>query len=313
MANNFSNEPFYYRNRNLVVGLFVLLPFLIVVVLLITTAIRSDLLESWIVYNLKCETGAGIMAGRTPVKIMGIDVGNVTSVNLNDDGYVDVQLRIKNRYGHFIRKNSVAHFRQKNIVVGDWEINLSPGTFDKRNADFGDTLGVQYAIRLEDFMELTSDFMSPLQDIVQSLNEGTGLMKYILGEDTLMTEIHNLLGEVEYLLGDARGTLKQTDRVINNFTNFGTRGTNMVDSLMMFSSHADSMISNLNSSVNGLDTLINNLDDVPKDFGRVMDELSVELGKMDMIFKGLENHWLLRKSIKKQRKEMESLDESSSK
>lgn len=309
MSKQNSNEPFHYRNRNLVVGFFVLLPFFVVSALLIATVVRSDLLESWITVNLKCESGTGLIKGRTPVKVMGIYVGNVKKVEINRSGYVDVSIRIKEKFEDFIRTNSDARLSQKNIVVGDWEIDISSGTFDRPYISDGDTLNVVYPIRLDDFMELTTGFMGPLQDIVTSLNSGEGLIKYILGsEDTLMPGIYSLIEEVEQLFYKAGNTLTKADDMLSDFSKFGNHGVNMVDSLMIFAKSADRMIVDFNKTVFNMDSLVNDMDVIPKDFGRVMGELSSELDELNLVFKALENHKLIKRSFERERKKEQELN-----
>lgn len=298
---NRSNEPFYYKHRTFFVGLFLAVPVVVVVIATVFTAIKSEIMTDWTTIHIKSESGAGLIKGRTPVQIMGMDVGHIYDVDINPEGYVDVGLKIKTKYASILATDSKARLMQKNIVVGDWIVDLTVGSNAYLPIQNGDTLNVEYTVRLDELMELFTNFMDPLKLIVQSLQEGEGLVKYLLGSDSIVSDIHKLIGSADHLMTRTGYTMNKANKMLDNFNEFGNHGIATVDSLMTFAISADRMVKDLNNTVYTMDTLFNNLDSIPTDFHNVMEHISAELDQVDLLFKALENHWLLKRSIRRQK------------
>lgn len=301
-----SNDPLYYKHRNFFVGLFVLIPLLIVPVLLVFALVKSEILEKRMKLYIRCETASGLKE-TTPVNILGKKVGNIHSFSLNEKGHVDVIIQIKERYSHMLHRDSKAKLRQKNFVVGDWEIDLTMGT-GKEGVKNGDTLEVEYQIRLEELTEWFSQMierftkmMKPLESIFESLDRGEGIIKYIFGEDTLGVDVRILLDRVNHVFTRVDKTLVHADRMISNLTKLGDRGIEAVDSLMVLSENVDVLIKDLNVVVSDLDSLVTGFDNLPGDVDRVVDLLEKDLEEAEILLKGIQNHWFFRRTMKKQR------------
>lgn len=301
---NKHKEPFYYKHRTFFVGLFLAVPIVIILLTAIFTLVKSEILTDWTTVHIKSESGAGLIEGRTPVQIMGLDVGHVYNVDINPEGYVDVALKVKTKYASILATDSKARMMQKNIVVGDWLIDLTVGSNAYLPIQNGDTLQVEYTVRLDELMELFTNFMDPLKSIVQSLQEGEGLVKYLLGSDSIVEDVHRLIGSADKLMTRAGNTMNNADKMLNNFNKFGSHGIATVDSLMVFANNADKMVRELNNTVYSMDTLFSSLDSIPSDFHKVMTHLSRELDQVELIFKALENHWLLRRAIRRQKEKI---------
>lgn len=296
-----STDPFYYKHRKFFVGIFVLIPLLVIPALLIFALIQSEMLAKWVELNLKCETGMGLKKG-TEVNIIGKKVGHVHSVTLNKNGYVDVAIRIKDRYKEFVRKDSRAWLKQKHFVVGDWEIDLTMGNKDSSDViENGDTLEVVYQIRLEKMVEVVTEMITPLEKIIESLEKGEGLIKYIFGEDTLMSDVHAILGRVNNLFTEVNRTLYNANQMIDHLAAFGSHGTATVDSLMVFSQHADQLIADMGFVVLDLDSLISDFGLLPENVDTVLYLLQEDLREAEILLKGIQNHWFFRRAIRKQR------------
>jgi ABC-type transporter Mla subunit MlaD len=304
-----SKDPFYYKHKNFFVGLFVLVPLLVIPALLMFILIKSEILEHWVELHMKCETGTGLKKS-TNVNILGNAVGHVQTVTLNEKGYVDVTIQVKKRYSHFIHKDSKAYLKQKNFVVGDWEIDLTIGSQTSQPISDGDTLAVEYQIRLEKMVEVFTQMMEPFESLIQSLNRGEGILKFIFGEDTLMSDVHVIFGRIHGLFTEINHTLKNANAMIDNLALLGTRGVETVDTLMVFSQQANRLIENVNIVVDDMDTLVNRLGSLPEGVDSLMIMLKDELREADILLKGLQNHWLLKRSIEKRlRLEEKKFDE----
>jgi len=304
-----SADPFYYKHRNFFVGIFVLIPVLVVPALLLFALVKSEMLENWVTLNLQCETGMGLKKS-TMVNILGKNVGHVHSVILNEKGYVDVVIKIKRRYHHFVHKDSKAWLKQKNFVVGDWEIDITMGDGASPQVEDGDTLAVQYQIRLEKMVEVFTEIMTPLESIFESLAKGEGILKYIFGEDTILTDIHIVLGRVNNLFTEINRTLANANQMIDNLGALGTHGIVTIDTLMVFSQRANRLVENLDYVVADVDSLIAGFDDLPGDVDSLIVMLMKDVREAEILLKAIRNHWLFRRTIKRQmRKEEREMEE----
>jgi ABC-type transporter Mla subunit MlaD len=318
-----STDPFYYKHRNFFVGIFVLIPLLVIPALGMFILIRSEIFESQCTLHLKCETGVGLIPKKTIVNIQGMKVGRITSITLNEKGYVDVDLKFKRKYRRFVHKDSKAYLKQKNFIVGDWEIDLTGGEMDSLgNAKYpvvedDDTLQVKYQIRLEKMVEaviqmfeVAKKMITPLEKIILSIENGEGVLKYIFGEDTVMTDVHAIVGRANNLISSVNRTLANADGAIDNLSALGVHGIVTVDTLMVFAQEAGRLIDNLDMVVEDVDSLISGFDNLPEDIDSLVIMLKKDVKEADILLKAIKNHWLFRRAVQRQmRKEEKEMGE----
>ena len=294
-------DPFHYRHRNIFVGIFVLIPLLVIPALLIFALVKSEFFENWIEVYIQCETGTGLNS-TTPVSVLGNEVGHVHSVNLNDSGYVDVVLRVKDDYKRFIHKDSKATIKQKNFVFGDWEIDLTMGNTSSPPIKDGDTLEVDYPVRLDKLVTQLVEMMAPLEDIFQSIASGEGILKHILGSDTLMPKTTEVFNKINGLFGEVDFTIDKANIMIEKLTDFSEHGNATIDSIMSLFGNVEGLISKIDAVVVNIDSLIAGFGSLPEDASTILKLLQKDLQGAEVLLKGIENHWLLRRTIKKQKK-----------
>jgi len=75
---------------------------------------------------VKYDNAAGL-GKSAAVTILGIKVGYVESVVLNNAGHIDVAMKIKKDCMRLVKKDSRARLQQKNVAIGDWEVELTVG------------------------------------------------------------------------------------------------------------------------------------------------------------------------------------------
>jgi hypothetical protein len=269
--------------------------------------------ESHCKLHLKCEIGTGLIPKKTNIYIQGIRVGRVSKVTLNEKGYVDVAIKVKRQYSKFLHKDSKAKLKQKNFIVGDWEIDLTVGECDSLGnqrysvVEEGDTLEVVYQIRLEKMVEefiqmvdVVKKMIIPLEEIFQSIEDGEGILKYIFGEDTVMTDVHAIVGRANKLITSVNRTLANANGAIDNLSTLGVHGTVTIDTLMVFAKDANRLIDNLDMVVEDVDSLIAGFDNLPEDVDSLMYMLKNDVKEAELLLKAIQNHWLFRRAIKRQ-------------
>src|SRR5512136_2877878 len=121
-----TGEAFHRKYRNAFVGMFILIVLVIVGILFLFTVFR-DVLEKWDYLYVKYDTASGL-AKNGAVTILGMKVGVIKDVSLSPSGRIDVKLKIRRMYMPYIHRDSRARLQQKNIAIGDWEIDLTRGS-----------------------------------------------------------------------------------------------------------------------------------------------------------------------------------------
>lgn len=294
-------DPFYYKHRNIFVGIFVSIPILVIPALLIFMLLKSEIFGNWIGIYLQCETGTGLIK-KTPVNVLGKEVGHVKSVKLNEGGYVDVVLKVKQHYSHFIHKDSKATIKQKNFVFGDWEIDLTMGNKSSPQIKDGDTLEVDYPVRLDKLIAQLMEMMTPLEDIFQSIASGEGILKHILGSDTLMPKTAEVFNKINRLFGEVEFTIDKANIMIEKLTDFSEHGNATIESIMSLFGNVEGLIGKIDAVVVNIDSLIAGFGSLPEDANTILNLLQKDLQQAEVLLKGIENHWLLRRTIRKQKK-----------
>ena len=122
-----SSEQFHRKHRNFFVGLFILIPLVLLPAFLLYTLIKMSYLEKTSYLFVKYDNAAGL-GKNAAVTVLGIKVGYVESVRLNGAGYIDVTMKVKRDCMRLVKKDGLARLQQKNVAIGDWEIELTGGS-----------------------------------------------------------------------------------------------------------------------------------------------------------------------------------------
>jgi phospholipid/cholesterol/gamma-HCH transport system substrate-binding protein len=96
------------------------------------------------------KTVSGLKVGNN-VRFSGINIGNVSDVELLTDTSVMVDLVIRKKYQEFIKKDAKASIGSDGLM-GDKVLTISPGTVGNSPVKNGDIILVKNAIEMEDVM-----------------------------------------------------------------------------------------------------------------------------------------------------------------
>ncbi|MFW5960699.1 MAG: MlaD family protein, partial [Chitinivibrionales bacterium] len=241
-------EPFYYKHREKVVLSFIIAAGVIALSVFVYTFVKTEAFSSGTILYINARSSGGVKPG-SPVTMSGINAGYVKSTHISDEGDVIIKIKVRTKYVKHIDMESVAKLKKKNIMVGDWEVSISQGKGFGSDVENGDTLQSRMPVDIERLMEQFAGMVNPMSDVFQSITEGEGIIRHIFGSDTLidgmyrsMSNIDRLLTEVESLMKHTESVLVQADQAFASVDRFGVHGQRTVDSLMVFSSNADQLI-----------------------------------------------------------------------
>ena len=110
-----------------IVGWFVLLPALILGGVLFVVGNNQDLFAKKYEISTVFSEGFGLRVGY-PVTLLGLQVGRINSIEFTDQNNARFKLKLLKKYQDKIRANSVARVEKSGGLIGDPQIEITPGS-----------------------------------------------------------------------------------------------------------------------------------------------------------------------------------------
>jgi ABC-type transporter Mla subunit MlaD len=287
-----TGEAFHRKHRNLFVGLFIIIPIIVLPIFLLYTFIKTDLLEKSDYLYVKF-SNAGGLGGNAAVTILGMKVGYIETVGLNNGGYIDVKMKIKRRYLQLVKKDSKARLQQKNVAIGDWEIELTEGTAAAPGARSGDTLESIVLAPLAKTLDQVTKTVETLQQILQNVLDGKGTVGKLFKEDSLVILAKSIERNANGLIVRAHTTLARVDSVLIKVAQIGDKGKQVADSIVVISGMVARLITDVNLLVNSVQT-------TSQDLPGVMSRVQGDISEVELMLKALQNNFLIKSGINSQ-------------
>jgi ABC-type transporter Mla subunit MlaD len=113
-----------YKSSEIMVGVFLVLAIAVVIAVIIMIGSERRWFEKRYEFTTKFLRAEGVSPGM-PVAIKGIQVGEVQSVYLNEDNWIEVTFTVFQEYTERIRKDSVVKLRSP--LIGSKALDIIPG------------------------------------------------------------------------------------------------------------------------------------------------------------------------------------------
>jgi phospholipid/cholesterol/gamma-HCH transport system substrate-binding protein len=296
-----AGEPFHRRHRNLFVGLFIAIPLIILPGFLLYTTIKTA--KQWDYLYVRYPNANGL-ARNGAVTILGMKVGFIETVTLNEAGYIDVKAKIKHQYLPMVKKDSKASLQQKNVAFGDWEIALTEGTKTSPPIKNGDTLQSTVQTPIAKTLEQVNKTVETLQKILQQILEGKGTVGRLIKEDTVINLVQKAERNTNGLITRAYTTLARVDTILIKVAQIGDKGKVLADSVIGISGKVGKLITDVNLLVNSFQT-------AAKDVPGLMNRVQKDIADVELMLKALQNNVIIKSGISSQSDPM--LDDNTSK
>jgi len=283
-------EPFHRKHRNLFVGLFVIIPLIALPVFMLYTFAKSS--TRWEFLYAKYET-AGSLTRNAAVTFHGIKIGYIDAVALNDAGYIDVNLKVNSKFMHLVKKDSKARLMQRNVAIGEWEIELADGSKTALSVVNGDTLNSVVQAPIAQTLENVNKTIETFQKILQNILDGKGTVGRIMKEDTLVTIAQSLGRNVNGLLVQARGTVARVDTVLVKVAQMGDKGKLLADTVITIGSKVSKLVSDVN-------LLVNSAQGAAKDVPQMMERVQSDMADVELMLKALQSNPIIKSGISTQ-------------
>lgn len=163
----------------------------------------------WQRYNLKTRFGnvAGLASG-SPVRIAGVEVGTVTSVELSGE-QVEVVFEVNATNRPLITNNSVARLGSVSLL-GQSAVDITPASTGTPIPDWGYVPQGRPAAAMSDMTDSASQGIGELTAMIHDIRGGQGTVGKLMTDDALYAELNKFVASATALtegLKQGRGTM----------------------------------------------------------------------------------------------------------
>jgi hypothetical protein len=181
-----------------------------------------------------------------------------------------------------------ALIQQKNLVVGDWEIQLTGGSEKTPLVNDNDTLKAEYSIRIDKLTEQVTGMVVQIDSIVRRIASGKGAIGRLISEDTFITQSSAILRNINGVIVQSSNVMKQVDSMFKNVNAVGASSAVIVDSLK-------TVMAGVQKALADAQAVMANAKDASSHLGPVVDKIQDNLDQAEVMMRGLQKSWLIRK------------------
>jgi phospholipid/cholesterol/gamma-HCH transport system substrate-binding protein len=290
-------ERFKFRHVNEITGTLVL----VVVAVLIATVVWTGHSQRWFRSNVPLrivlpEAGAAGIRQGSEVYFLGTLVGTVSYVEVDENGGMEAQTRIRRDFFRFVRTDSSAVVKKTFGVAGDsfFEITRGEGQpLPQKNAS----------------IICKEQFQSALEAAVEEIrSQATLVMKKTSAGLETWTQLGADLGETRQHLDQLAGRLENIAAGVE--AGNGTVGkliteTTLADEAQHILAQANEVMSGLEGVGTSLNATAKNMQDGTARLPEIADAVADEaeelpgLREIERLVEAMQRHWLLRKYVNK--------------
>ncbi len=234
---------------------------------------------------------AGLRMG-APVKLGGIDVGNVKNVFFDEQGKVEVILEIRYRFNKQIRHNSLARISTMGLM-GDKIIEITVGTSAAKALLPGETLNSEDPLDVSDIIEIVKPSLKDLERTLKNLADFTDRLGSSGGQlDQTLNNLRSITQELKsgegvlpHLLRD-----KQTYEDLRTLTSSGAKAAQKLETV---ADRAEKASKDLEPIMADLQISMKNLKAASQELPGIMHSGKEAVDNVNKTMKSLQGNWLL--------------------
>ncbi len=206
-----------YTTQERIVGTFVLAAVAILMWLMLSSSVNTDLFEDYLTIYGEMESSKAVDKD-TDISISGISVGKVSSVEITDDNQIVLSMNILKKYHNLLRIDSKAQLSSFDFaVLGKSFIDITPGTSGLPLLEDGSTIKIRESLNINNLVKKIGPIISALES---SLNKTDKVLSVIRPEqigsiiDNMDAASKNLIeisDEIANGKGIAHSTIYDTD------------------------------------------------------------------------------------------------------
>lgn len=182
-------------------AMFILLAALGMALAFVWTGVKKDAFTAKSPVYFVADSGQDLSVGM-PVKFSGFKIGKLNTLTLDEQGQVQVEVKIDTKYLGLIRQDAVMSLKKEG-VIGDGVLEISRGAEDKPALVAGGKVRFERASGLEQaVVDVKNRIMPILDDLHHTLHDPDG-------------DVRQTLKNLREFSAEMRGTRERLDRVLD--------------------------------------------------------------------------------------------------
>ena len=179
-------------------GIFVIFGLLLFVSAIYFVGKQKNIFGNTFHLKAKFKSVSGLKVGNN-VRFSGINIGNVSDVELLTDTSVIVDMVIRTKYREFIKTDARAGIGSDGLM-GDKILTISPGSGEKNTVKNGDIILTKTAIEMEDVMlsaktsvDNAGIITAQLAEFTTRMNKGDGALSKLISDEAFSNSLKSTL------------------------------------------------------------------------------------------------------------------------
>ncbi|MCF8226280.1 MAG: MlaD family protein [Bacteroidales bacterium] len=205
------------HRKNLLVGIFVALGFLIFISTIYLVGKKENIFGSTANVYAIFKDAKGLRAG-DKVRLSGIDIGTVSTIGFLEDNRVIVSLSLEQETIKYLKKNALATIANEGLM-GSKVVKILPGTITEDPVGRNDTIKTIEQIDIDDIMQKINEssenitvVTEELIDITQKINRGEGIFGKIFTDTTFTQNLDESSKNIAVITSDFVDLIDKVNR-----------------------------------------------------------------------------------------------------
>ncbi len=313
------------RRTETMVGLFVLLGLAVISVLVFAIAEKQHLFERHFKITALFSRVSGLKVG-SPVRLAGLEVGSVESLDFTLAGQVEGVLAIQARYAEQIRGDSVATISSVG-VLGDKSVEISIGS--KKTAPLRDGAQIQtkdpidvaelidqvspMAVKVDEILtylsKITGEFsmedfqfsktMTHARNIMEKVDSGTGALGKAVNDPALYDKTVRLAEVVTNAARALDQTMSRIDTASHEFPGLIASTRKAMEDVSAISGSVRESVSHFPKIVAHVDEIATNIEIASEDLPAIAASVRRATRGAEDVVEAAKRSWLIRRNLPK--------------
>jgi len=154
-----------YSTQERIVGVFVLVGLAIIIGLMVAKSQSTNFFEERITYHATLKNAQGVST-ETPVKVSGIEVGRVSSLDISEQNRVDVEFFVYERFRDLVREDSQGALG-KLSMLGNATLNITTGSPERDPLPEGAEIPVEEPQSIDDLIAEAQPVVERMRNAIE--------------------------------------------------------------------------------------------------------------------------------------------------
>ncbi len=310
-----------YTLQERIVGIFVLVGISLLVAMIFVTGKTQHLFEEKIQYYGMLKTAEGVSRG-TVVRISGIEVGEVTSIDISEFNEIIITLEVLSRFKTLMRKDSIAKLGKLSLL-GQASIEISAGSIDAPLLASGAIMQIEESPSIDEVIARATPILETVLDTIQNIsnivsavkpdevgfaisnisrlsknleevsvkiNKREGLLGTVLTDKDFDTDVRKSVENLKLVLEETHKRLTELEPFIQNANTFTGKANVVME-------HLPKLVEGLKKATRQVNELLETIKTEPNQTPDLLLKVKTMMDELDKTLKGVQRIWPLSRTI----------------